>query len=374
VWGDLQAQYAASQVGAKGLGRLFERYGADEVERYMAELMDYAERMTRAEIRQWPKGTYTFVDHIDSDGFTDDPIPIKVAITVEGDGLVVDYTGSSPQVKAALNSTLSYTHSNTYLSVRCVLSRDIPNNVGVFRCIKVKVPDASVLNPVLPGACAARALTGYRIFDTMLGALAQIVPDRVPAAGEGGNSVVCISGLHKNRKPFIIVDMLCGAWGGRPDKDGVEAITNPSQNLSNMPVEVMEAEHPVRVEEYALVPDSCGAGRWRGGVGIKRSYRILADEALLQLRTDRVKFPPYGLAGGEPGGVSRNFITVGEQTSPLPSKVTMSVGKGALITHEQAGGGGYGNPRERNAVLVQEDVADGKITPAFAKRHYGAVK
>jgi N-methylhydantoinase B len=370
VWGDLQAQYAASQVGAKGLGRLFERYGADEVERYMAELLDYAERMTRAEIRQWPKGTYTFVDHIDSDGFTDDPIPIKVAITVEGDGLLVDYTGSSPQVKAALNSTLSYTHSNTYLSVRCVLSRDIPNNVGVFRCIKVKVPDASVLNPVLPGACAARALTGYRIFDTMLGALAQIVPDRVPAAGEGGNSVVCISGLRKNRKPFIIVDMLCGAWGGRPDKDGVEAITNPSQNLSNMPVEVMEAEHPVRVEEYAFVPDSCGAGRFRGGIGIKRSYRILADEALLQLRSDRVKFPPYGLAGGEPGGVTRNFITVGDQTSPLPSKVTMSIGKGALITHEQAGGGGYGNPHQRDAALVREDVADGKITPSFAKRHH----
>lgn len=371
VWGDLQAQYAASQVGAKGLGRLFERYGADEVEQYMAELMDYAERITREEIRRWPKGTYTFVDHIDSDGFSDDPIPIKVAITVEEDSLVVDYAGSSPQVKAALNSTKSYTHSNTYLSVRCVLSRDIPNNVGVFRCIKVKVPDASVLNPVLPAACAARALTGYRIFDTMLGALAQIVPDRVPAAGEGGNSVVCISGLRRNRKPFIIVDMLCGAWGGRPDKDGVEAITNPSQNLSNMPVEVMEAEHPVRVEEYAFVPDSCGAGRWRGGVGIKRSYRILADEALLQLRTDRVKFPPYGLKGGKPGGVSRNFITVGDRTSPLPSKVTMSVTKGALITHEQAGGGGYGDPLERDSALVREDVTDGKITRAFAAEHHG---
>jgi N-methylhydantoinase B len=371
VWGDIQAQYAASQVGARGLGRLFERYGADEVERYMAELMDYAERLTRAEIRKWPKGTYTFVDHIDSDGFTDDPIPIKVAITVEEDGLFVDYTGSSKQVKAALNSTKSYTHSNTYLSVRCVLSREIPNNVGVFRCIKVKVPEASVLNPSLPGACAARALTGYRIFDTMLGALAQIVPDRVPAAGEGGNSVVCISGLRANRKPFIIVDMICGAWGGRPDKDGVEAITNPSQNLSNMPVEVMEAEHPILVEDYALVPDSCGAGRFRGGVGIRRSYRILADEALLQLRTDRVKFAPYGLAGGEPGGISRNFITVEGKTSPLPSKVTMTVPKGAVICHEQAGGGGYGDPRQRDTRLVREDVADGKITLKFAERHHG---
>jgi N-methylhydantoinase B len=309
VWGDLSAQYAAAQVGKRGLSKLLERYGADEVEAYMAELIDYAERLTRAEIKEWPKGRYQFTDHIDGDGFSDRPIPIKATIVVREDGsLCVDYTGSSPQVKGALNSTLSFTRSLTYLSVRCVLSREIPNNVGVFRCIEVKVPEASVLNPVMPGPCAARALTGYRVFDTMLGALAQIVPDRVPAAGEGGNSVICISGLRENRKPFIIVDMICGAWGGRPDKDGLEAVTNASQNLSNMPVEVMEAEHPVRVEEYAFVPDSCGAGRWRGGVGLRRAYRILAPEALLQLRTDRVAFRPYGLAGGGPGGASQNFI------------------------------------------------------------------
>ena len=291
VWGDLQAQYAASQVGAQGsrpavraLRRRRGRAiygGADGLRRTHDARGDppLAEGdLSRSSITSIRTASPTIRFRSRS--------PSRSRRTAWS----VDYAGSSPQVKAALNSTKSYTHSNTYLSVRCVLSRDIPNNVGVFRCIKVKVPDASVLNPVLPGACAARALTGYRIFDTMLGALAQIVPDRVPAAGEGGNSVVCISGLRRNRKPFIIVDMLCGAWGGRPDKDGVEAITNPSQNLSNMPVEVMEAEHPVRVEEYAFVPDSCGAGRWRGGVGIKRSYRILADEALLQLRTDRVKF------------------------------------------------------------------------------------
>jgi N-methylhydantoinase B len=371
VWGDLQAQYAAAHVGARGLNRLFARYGADDVVRYMHELIDYAERMTREEIRQWPKGTYSFVDYMDSDGFTDAPIPIKVAITVNEDSLTVDYAGSSPQVRAALNSTRSYTQSCTYLSVRCVLNRDIPNNVGVFRCIEVKVPNASVLDPVLPGACAARALTGYRIFDTMLGALAQIVPHRVPAAGEGGNSVVCISGLRQNRKPFIIVDMICGAWGGRPDKDGVEAITNPSQNLSNMPVEVMEAEHPVRVEEYAFVPDSCGAGRWRGGLGIKRSYRVLADDALLQLRTDRTAFAPYGLKGGEPGGLSRSFITTEGKTTPLPGKITMRIGKDTVISHEQAGGGGYGDPKQRDSALVREDVTDEKISAGYARKHYG---
>ncbi|MCZ0733037.1 hydantoinase B/oxoprolinase family protein [Phreatobacter sp. AB_2022a] len=374
VWGDLSAQFAAAQVGRRGIDKLIQRYGADEVDAYMQELLDYAERLTRQEIRTWPKGTYRFTDHIDDDGFSDRPIPINVAITVRDDGsLFVDYTGSSPQVRGALNATLSFTHSLTYLSVRCVLARDIPNNVGMFRCVEVRAPEASVLNPVMPGPCAARALTGYRVFDTMLGALAKIVPDKVPAAGEGGNSVICISGLRPNRQPFIIVDMICGAWGGRPDKDGLEAVTNASQNLSNMPVEVMEAEHPVRIEDYGFVTDSCGAGRWRGGVGIRRSYRILAPEALLQMRTDRVAFRPYGLAGGEPGGPSRNSMEVDGVRRDLPGKITTTVGANTLIVHEQAGAGGFGDPFERDPALVREDVIDGKITAAFAARHHGVV-
>jgi N-methylhydantoinase B len=374
VWGDLSAQFAAAQVGRRGLEKLMARYGADEVDAYLQELLDYAERMTREEIKQWPKGTYEFLDHIDNDGFSDTPIPIKVAITVNSDGtLFVDYTGSSPQVRGALNSTLSFTHSLTYLSVRCVLSKELPNNVGMFRCVKVKAPEASILNPMMPGPCAARALTGYRVFDTMLGALAKIVPGKVPAAGEGGNSVICISGLRPNRKPFIIVDMICGAWGGRPNKDGLEAVTNASQNLSNMPVEVMEAEHPVRIEDYAFVPDTCGAGKYRGGVGIRRSYRILADDALLQMRTDRVKFLPYGLAGGEPGGASRNVMIVDGVEKELPGKITMRVGEGTIIVHEQAGAGGFGPPLERDPEAVLEDYLDGKITKKFAERHYKVI-
>jgi len=372
VWGDLSAQFAAAQVGKRGLEKLLQRYGADEVDDYMQELLDYAERLTRQEIKTWPRGTYEFLDHIDDDGFSDTPIPIKVAITVNDDGtLFVDYTGSSPQVRGALNSTLSFTHSLTYLSVRCVLAKGVPNNVGLFRCIRVKAPEASVLNPVMPAACAARALTGYRVFDTMLGALSQIVPDKVPAAGEGGNSVICISGLRPNRQPFIIVDMICGAWGGRPDKDGLEAVTNASQNLSNMPVEVMEAEHPVRIEDYAFIPDTCGAGQYRGGVGIRRSYRVLAEESLLQLRTDRVRFKPYGLSGGEPGGRSRNFMEVGNERSALAGKITTRIAKGTLIIHEQAGAGGFGDPMLRGAEEVREDLLDGKITADYARKYYG---
>ena len=167
--------------------------------------------------------------------------------------------------------------------------------------------------------------------------------------------------------------MICGAWGGRPDKDGLEAVTNASQNLSNMPVEVMEAEHPVRVEEYGFVPDSCGAGHWRGGIGVRRSYRILAPEALLQMRTDRVAFRPYGLAGGEPGGPSSNSMIQNGETRSLPGKITMTVPNEVVIIHDQAGGGGFGNPLTRDPALVLEDVLDGKISSDFARDRHGVV-
>jgi N-methylhydantoinase B len=374
VIGDLKAQFAACRTGARELGKMFDRYGAEMTSTYFAELLDYAERMTRAEIAAWPDGTYSFTDYIDDDGFNDEPLPIAVAITVHGDSVTVDFEGSAPQVPAALNSTKSYTNSCSYLSVRCCLKGDIPNNAGVFRAINVTTPDASIVNPKLPAAVAARALTGYRIVDAMFGALAQIVPDRVPAAGEGGNTVVCLGGYREDGAPFIIVDMICGAWGGRPDKDGIEAITNPSQNLSNTPVETMESQHPVRVEEYALVADSCGAGKWRGGLGVARSYRLLAPEAGLQLRADRMKILPYGLAGGGPATGAINEITTNTgEPIYLPSKINRRMAQGDLVRHVQPGGGGFGDPLTRDPARVARDVWNTKISAAYAREHHRVV-
>jgi len=374
VIGDLRAQYAACQVGAREIGRLVTRYGAERMRGYLAALLDYAERMARAEIATWPQGTYQFTDHVDNDGLSDDPVPLTVAVTVRNNGtLRVDWEGTSKQVRAAINSTLSFTKSNTFLSVRCALLGDIPNNAGVFRCIEVVAPEGSVLNPIAPAAVAARALTGYRVMDTMFGALAQIVPHVIPAAGEGGNTVVCLGGRHPDNRPFIIVDMISGCWGGRPDQDGIEAITNPSQNLSNTPVEVLERQHPVRIESYALVPDSGGAGRYRGGLGLCRSYRLLADEAILQLRADRLRFAPYGLNGGEPGGVSGNWLDEGDGTRSIPGKVTSIVRRGTLLTHHQAGGGGHGDPFTRAPESVALDVWNGKVTVSAARKKYGVV-
>ncbi len=373
VLGDLRAQYAASQVGVRELTALFDRYGRDDARRYFAELLDYAERLTREEIRRWPKGTFHFEDFIDDDGLSPEPIPIRVALTVHEDRVSVDYTGSSPQVRAAINSTLSYTKSCTYLSVRCALKGDVPNNAGVFRCIEVHVPEGTVLNPIEPAAVAARALTGYRVFDAMLGALAQVVPERIPAAGEGGNTVVCLSGKKDDGSGYIIVDMICGAWGGRPGSDGIEAITNASQNLSNTPVETLEAQHPVRVEAYELEPDSCGAGRYRGGLGIRRSYRVLADDVLLQLRADRMKFQPYGLQGGLPAKSASNRLQHAGESTELASKVGMRIARGSVVTHTQPGGGGFGDPLLRPAQEIERDVWDHKLSADFVRQHYRAV-
>lgn len=373
VLGDLKAQYAASQIGVRELTALFDRYGRDDSRAYLNELLDYAERLTREEIRKWPKGTFRFVDYIDDDGISPEPIRIEVALTVHDDHVSADYTGSAPQVRAAINSTLSYTKSCTYLSVRCALLGDVPNNAGVFRCIDVHVPEGSVLNPLPPSAVAARALTGYRVFDAMLGALAQVVPHRIPAAGEGGNTVVCLSGKSDEGKPYIIVDMICGAWGGRPASDGIEAITNASQNLSNTPVETLEAQHPVRVEAYELVEDSCGAGQYRGGLGIRRSYRVLAPDALLQLRADRMKFSPYGLAGGEPSSPARNLLQHGDTVTDLPSKVGMTIARNDVVTHIQPGGGGFGDPMARDLDRIREDVWNHKLSAEYVREHYKVV-
>lgn len=372
VWGDLGAQYAACKVGERELGRLLTRHGRDTVRRYTEELLDYAERLTRTEIGRWPRGTFTFTDHLDSDGFSDEPVPLTVAITVHDDGhLTCDWTGSAPQVRAALNSTLSFTKSCTYLSVRSVLRQDVPNNAGVFRCIDVAAPEGTILNPRLPGACAARALTGYRMLDVMLGALAQILPDRVPAAGEGGNTVLSIGGLTADRRPFVIVDMITGAWGGRPDKDGMEAVTNPSQNMSNTPVEVLEAQHPIRIDEYGFVPDSCGAGRFRGGLGLRRRYTLLNDEATLQLRSDRMRFLPYGLSGGRPARGARNVLDPDGAARMMPAKFAVVLKRGDVILHEQPGGGGFGDPFERDPERVAADARNDKITLEYARREHG---
>ncbi len=363
-----------ARIGERELCRLVARHGEAELHRYFDALLDYGEDLTRAGIAAWPDGTYRFTDTIDGDGFSTEPIPICCAIIVDGDSLVVDFEGSSPQVRGAINATFSFTKSSAYLSIRCALSQDVPNNAGVYRAITVKAPKHSILNPDMPAPVAARALTGYRVVDVVLGALAQIAPDKIMAAGEGGNTVIAIGGYDRaTGDPFILVDMINGAWGGRSNKDGVEGITNPAQNMSNLPIETLEARYPLRMEEYAFRPDSCGAGEFRGGVGLVRQYRILADDVILQVRADRTATLPYGLFGGEPGTGSRNILNPEGAAEDLPGKFTRVVGRDTVIRHEQAGAGGYGDPLKRDIRAIADDLRNGKISRDYAVSRHGVV-
>ncbi|MDB5506376.1 MAG: hypothetical protein JWR75_1014 [Devosia sp.] len=369
VLGDIDAQFATCLIGERELRRLFDRYGSD-LEVYFDRLLDYGETLTRKAISAWPDGDYHFTDYIDGDGFSAAAIPIQCKITVTGDHLTVDFAGSSPQVKGAINATFSFVKSATYLTIRCALDHDVPNNAGVYRAITVLAPEGSILNPRMPAPVAARALTGYRVVDAVMGGLAQIAPGKVMAAGEGGNTVVAIGGYSGGR-PFVLVDMINGAWGGRANKDGIEGITNPSQNMSNLPIESLERQFPLLMEEYGFRPDSGGAGQYRGGLGLVRQYRLLADTAVLQLRADRHEHPPYGLFGGKPAASSRNSICENGAWRQLPAKITLEITAGTVIRHEQAGGGGFGDPTWRDPAAIARDIGNGKVTAQAAQADYG---
>ena len=258
--GDIRAKLSACKTGEKGLLKLVDRYGSEVLDRYYEELLDLTERVVRAEIRSWPDGEYSFEDYLDNDGVDAGTIPLKVKLSVRGDSLEIDFTGSSPQVKGGINSPFPFTVSCCGYAVRSMMRADIPNTSGFFRPLEVIAPEASILNPVMPAASSMRGVVGFRLSDALFGALAQVLPDRVPAAGEGGNSLILIGGYRKGRDPFVMFDLVAGTWGARPDKDANDGLTNPGAVISNIPAELMELEYPVRLEQYALATDS-GGGR-----------------------------------------------------------------------------------------------------------------
>jgi N-methylhydantoinase B len=329
--------------------------------------------MAREEIARWPDGRYEFVDHLDDDGIDPDPIPIRVVATVSGDHLVVDFEGSGAQVKGAINSVMSFTRSTTYACVRCLLPQTIPNNEGYFRAIEVRAPAGTIVNPLPPAAVAARGLTGFRIATTVFGALAQIAPDRIPAAEVGGDTGVTMGGYDAERRPFVFLEFVFCGWGGRPYADGIDGAASTVVNFSNYPAEVIENEYPLRIDEYALVPDSAGPGEYRGGLAMVRQYRFLEQTATLQIRSDRTRFPAYGLAGGGPGRLCRNVLNPDGEARELPAKTLLTWTRGDVFRHELAGPGGWGDPLSRDPARVLADVRDEKVTPAHAREAYGVV-
>lgn len=374
IVGDLRAQVAACKAGERGVAELLARHGAERFTHYCEALHDYAERLTRAAIADMPDGEYTFEDCIDGLGPDPEPITFKVKVTIAGDSLEIDWSGSNKQVQAGINGPIASTISVTYGGVRSAIGVSVPNCDGFSRALTIKTERGTICDPQEPAACAQRGIIVYRMYDMLISAFAQIIPDKLPAQGEGGPSVVVWSG-HSNGRQWLLSDGILGSWGGRPDKDGVDGIANPLGNMSNQPIELIEARLPLKMVHYGLVTDSGGAGQHRGGLAVQRSYELLDEEAQIGLRSDRRLHLAVGFQGGLPGSSSLNILSDGESERLLdvcPLELTR-VRRGDRFTHITPGAAGLGDPLLRDPELVLADLIDDKISVEFAANVYGVV-
>lgn len=372
--GDLRAQLAACEVARRKVLDLTDRYGSESARAHMREITEYTERLTRAAVRELPDGEFSFEDWIDDDGMEiGTPIRLFVTVRKKGEHIEFDWTGSAPQVKGAINCTLSVTEAASYTALRSILPGDIPNNDGIFRVIETTAPEGTIANIAMPGACAARALTGFRMVDCAFGALAQMVPDRVFAASDGGNVGVTVGGFDRDGQRFVYVDFSCGTWGGRPWADGIDGISNIFVNMASQSVEQIESEHPIEIRSYEFAQDRCGSGKFRGGAPFYRDYRIKVPEATLQIRADRHTVRPYGLYGGKAGKPGAVALRSSDGERQIGSKVTIQVREGDEFRYVLPGGGGWGDPLDRDPDAVLRDVRNEIVSPAVARDEYGLV-
>ncbi len=375
VMGDLQAQLAGCYSGEREFKELSARYGLETVLGYAEHLQAYTEALARQELREIPDGTFRFTDHIDGLGEEPEPIVLQVAVTIRDGHALVDWAGSSPQVKGGINPSFPFTKACAYTAFRSIMSADIPHAAGFERVVEVRAPKGCILNPVFPAPCGARGITGYRMIDCLFGALAQAVPERVTADGSGGSTLPTIAGWRDGRA-FVFCETFMGNWGAAHDHDGQEGVPHMGANQSNVPVEMIESDYPIRIERYGMVPDTGGPGRFRGGLALTRDYRILCEEAILNVRSDKRRFPPHGLAGGRPGTPSVNLVNPGradERVLPVLMTAVVELRAGDLFHHVMSGAGGFGDPLARDPELVRADVVEEKVSPEAALRDYGVV-
>jgi N-methylhydantoinase B len=370
--GDMRAQIAACNSAERSFRALVERYGGGAFRGMLEELHDYAERLTRAEIAALPDGTWSFTDYIDGLGDEPEPIALKATVTIAGDQLTVDWTGSSPQVKGAINCPSPFVKSAVHLMVKCIARQEIPNFEGYLRPLSMILPEGTIVNPVAPAACAARAIVGWRAIDTLMGVFAQIAPERIGAAGEGGVTFPAFSGWHNGQR-YVLAETLAGSWGAMRDADGVFGIPNPGGNLTNQPVEMIEALYPIEIEAYGMLENSGGPGKYRGAPGILRRYRMLGAETTIVMRADRQRYLPWGLDGGAPGTPSYHLVKANGSQRILPQNpmYALRLTQGETFVHIGAGGAGVGDALERDAARVLEDVREERISADYARDVYG---
>lgn len=370
--GDFDAQFAANTVGGERMRQLCRKYGTATIQLAMRKLIGYSEARVRAAIAAIPDGVYHGEDAVDDDGITDAPLVVKAKVTVAGDSIEIDFDGTCPQVSRNLNCPFSSTISAALTAVKSSLtSPDIPFNEGVKKPIRVLAPKGSLVNPNYPAPVRARMEAGYRCFNAVLKALAQVAPDKVIAGGNDATLVTSLS--HQDKGVYrVYLEVYGGGFGASSGRNGCDAVDSALSNCTNTPIEAtdMDFDH-FRIVGYGLSPDSCGHGRHRGGLGFFRRFEILADEVNFAIYADRFRIAPYGLFGGSDAQPGRAELLRDGKIIRIRSKDGMLLHKGDILTIYTAGGAGYGDPRERSRAEIEYDVRNGYLTPASARAAYG---
>ncbi len=371
IRGDLAAQRNALRVGELRLQDLVERHSIETYEACLEVILDETETTMRAALEAIPDGRYEFSDHLDDYGPGTDPLEVRVAVTVDGASISLDFDGSSPQTESGLNSYRNYTMSYSFAAIKCLTDPYGPMNAGALRPIDITVPEGSFLNPRRPAGGGPRAIICYRVFEAILGAMSQAVPDRVAAASSHFSNPTWGGHDPAKGKSFVAYELVLSGTGARAHQDGCEAMSS-AFNASNIPVEAQEAVQPVIVERFELIPDSGGPGRQRGGCGVRRDLKILGEKVKFTNASERQKFAPFGLFDGEPGELGITIINPGEPTERvIGGKASLDVDYGDVVSFQLSGGGGYGHPHERDPAAVLNDVRLGLVSAEAARDRYG---
>jgi N-methylhydantoinase B len=374
--GDFRAQIASLQVGERRLEELIARYGPETISGCIAELHAYGERRLRTALREIPQGSYCFKDQMDDDGVSDTPLDIQLSITIahgQEPTITFDFTGTSAQAAGGINMAWPALLATIFYSTKALIAPDVLLNEGFQRAIQIKAPSGSLVNAQEPAPVGGRTDTCQRVVDAIMGAMSQVLPHRVIAASNGATTAIIFGGTAAlSGHDFVYVEALGGGMGARASKDGMDGVQVHITNTSNLPIEAMEMEYPLRVLHYGLVPDSGGAGKFRGGLAIRKDIQALKP-VLFSAHSDRHKIPPWGLAGGLEGGCGRFVLN---PDSPgmkvIPSKVSdLLIDQGEVISVQTAGGGGYGSPLERDVALIRKEYIQGKISSQEARERYG---
>jgi N-methylhydantoinase B len=380
---DIKAQYAGTFVGDQRIRALAQKYGQANLAAAMAQSLGHSEQLMRAAITKIPDGVYEAEDFVEPVGDAE-LVPIKVKVTVAGDRMVFDYTGTGQQVRGGVNCPLAVTCNSTWFTVKAITDVTIPINEGCYRPVEIIAPEGSILNCTYPASVVSgNTETSPRVIDLLLKALAGAVPQRVI----GQSHCAACSGIFAGEDPneararslrrsyVTMIDVHAGGLGARPDKDGVNAIRVHVGNTGAQPVELIERQYPLTIEEWTIVPDSGGAGTWRGGCAARRSYRIHYEEATCTVIAERGRVAPHGVFGGRPGALFQCRIDRADgAVDHLPAKGEQAVlAAGDRVAIQPAGSGGYGDPLKRPAERVLDDVLDGYVSAASAEADYGVV-